>query len=405
MLEPEDLPLSIAEPPDGSSAGRVGGPRRAERPPPDPVRPGRAACRSCFSTRTCPRTSRPTARSPRASTAAATRCGSSRRSCSASAARAPWTSSGSAPTIRHINEGHAAFVSLEKIRRLVQEEHLTFAEAREVRDQRQHLHDPHARPGRNRRLHARAPLEVLRRLRRRARHHLRRALRSRPRGRGPVPGALLDGGPGDAALDAPERRVEAARRSLAPALAGRRAGPPALGDPDPCRSPTACTPPTWTAPEIVRDGRRRSARRPSTGRRSGRRTSPCGRGWSRPAAKSSSRRRSGARAPARKRSPRRRRVLDPKALTIGFARRFATYKRATLLFREPKRLEYLLHQIERPVQFLFAGKAHPRDEPGKEFLRTVANAAERPELRGASSSCPTTTWGSRAPSSRDATSG
>ncbi len=74
--------------------------------------------------------------------------------------------------------------------------------------------------------------------------------------------------------------------------------------------------------------------------------------------------------------------LDPKALTIGFARRFATYKRATLLFRQPKRLEYLLHQIGRPVQILFAGKAHPRDEDGKEFLRVVARAAERPELKG-----------------------
>jgi starch phosphorylase len=76
------------------------------------------------------------------------------------------------------------------------------------------------------------------------------------------------------------------------------------------------------------------------------------------------------------------RVLDPRALTIGFARRFATYKRATLLFRNPKRLEYLLHQIGCPVQILFAGKAHPRDEDGKEFLRTVAQAAERPELKG-----------------------
>ena len=75
-------------------------------------------------------------------------------------------------------------------------------------------------------------------------------------------------------------------------------------------------------------------------------------------------------------------ALDPRALTIGFARRFATYKRATLLFREPKRLEYLLHQIGRPVQILFAGKSHPRDEAGKEFLRTVARAAERPELKG-----------------------
>jgi starch phosphorylase len=75
-------------------------------------------------------------------------------------------------------------------------------------------------------------------------------------------------------------------------------------------------------------------------------------------------------------------VLDPKALTIGFARRFATYKRATLLLKEPKRLEYLLHQIARPVQFVFAGKAHPRDEPGKAFLEAITAAAELPEFRG-----------------------
>jgi starch phosphorylase len=75
-------------------------------------------------------------------------------------------------------------------------------------------------------------------------------------------------------------------------------------------------------------------------------------------------------------------LLDPRALTIGFARRFATYKRATLIFRDPDRLQRLLKQPGRPVQILFAGKAHPRDDPGKEFLRIVAGYAERPEFRG-----------------------
>ena len=77
-----------------------------------------------------------------------------------------------------------------------------------------------------------------------------------------------------------------------------------------------------------------------------------------------------------------RRALDPSALTIGFARRFATYKRATLLLTDPRRLDYLVHQLERPVQFLFAGKAHPRDEAGKQFLTTIAQAALRPEFKG-----------------------
>ncbi len=73
------------------------------------------------------------------------------------------------------------------------------------------------------------------------------------------------------------------------------------------------------------------------------------------------------------------RLLDPAALTIGFARRFATYKRATLLFRDPERLRRIL---QAGVQILFAGKAHPRDEAGKELLRAVANYAQLPEFRG-----------------------
>jgi len=68
-------------------------------------------------------------------------------------------------------------------------------------------------------------------------------------------------------------------------------------------------------------------------------------------------------------------------LTIGFARRFATYKRATLLLQDPGRLERILNAPGRPVQILFAGKAHPADEPGKELIRQVIQMARRPELR------------------------
>jgi len=71
---------------------------------------------------------------------------------------------------------------------------------------------------------------------------------------------------------------------------------------------------------------------------------------------------------------------EPNVLTVGFARRFATYKRATLLFRDPDRLRRILHAG--PVQILFAGKAHPADEAGKELLRAVANYSELPEFRG-----------------------
>jgi len=65
--------------------------------------------------------------------------------------------------------------------------------------------------------------------------------------------------------------------------------------------------------------------------------------------------------------------LDPEALTIGFARRFATYKRATLLFTDPERLGRLLNNPDRPVQVIFAGKAHPRDNPGKDLIRQIVH--------------------------------
>jgi glycogen phosphorylase len=74
------------------------------------------------------------------------------------------------------------------------------------------------------------------------------------------------------------------------------------------------------------------------------------------------------------------RVLDPSALTVGFARRFASYKRATLLFSDPERLKRILDAF--PVQFVFAGKAHPQDDPGKEILREVVQRSESPEFRG-----------------------
>lgn len=73
--------------------------------------------------------------------------------------------------------------------------------------------------------------------------------------------------------------------------------------------------------------------------------------------------------------------LDNRALTIGFARRFAGYKRATLLFRDPGRLAAILNNPERPVQFIFSGKAHPRDEPAKALIREVLQFSRLPEFR------------------------
>ncbi len=75
-------------------------------------------------------------------------------------------------------------------------------------------------------------------------------------------------------------------------------------------------------------------------------------------------------------------ILDPHALTIGFARRFATYKRATLLFRDPERLQRILNNPERPVQVIFAGKAHPNDRPGQDFIKRVYEVSRMPAFAG-----------------------
>jgi starch phosphorylase len=76
------------------------------------------------------------------------------------------------------------------------------------------------------------------------------------------------------------------------------------------------------------------------------------------------------------------RDLDPDVLTIGFARRFATYKRASLLFSRPDRLAALLAHPERPIQVLVAGKAHPADEGGKDVIQLVVDFAREPAAAG-----------------------
>ncbi|MEY2492177.1 MAG: glycogen phosphorylase [Verrucomicrobiota bacterium] len=74
------------------------------------------------------------------------------------------------------------------------------------------------------------------------------------------------------------------------------------------------------------------------------------------------------------------RLLDPEILTIGFARRFATYKRGALLFTDKNRLQRLLSDTTRPVQFIFAGKAHPRDEGGKALIQEVYRFSRQAEF-------------------------
>ena len=74
--------------------------------------------------------------------------------------------------------------------------------------------------------------------------------------------------------------------------------------------------------------------------------------------------------------------LNPNALTIGFARRFATYKRATLIFRDLERLTQLLNGPERPVQLIFAGKAHPADKEGQDLIRYIHEISMKPQFKG-----------------------
>ncbi len=73
-------------------------------------------------------------------------------------------------------------------------------------------------------------------------------------------------------------------------------------------------------------------------------------------------------------------VLDPDVFTIGFARRFATYKRATLLFRDVARLKRILNNPKMPVQIVVSGKAHPKDHPGKSLIREIVNLSRDPEI-------------------------
>lgn len=74
--------------------------------------------------------------------------------------------------------------------------------------------------------------------------------------------------------------------------------------------------------------------------------------------------------------------LSENVLTIGFARRFATYKRATLIFRDPEKLSAIINNPERPVQFVFAGKAHPADKPGQAFIKQIYKFSREERFKG-----------------------
>jgi starch phosphorylase len=75
-------------------------------------------------------------------------------------------------------------------------------------------------------------------------------------------------------------------------------------------------------------------------------------------------------------------LLNPDALTIGFARRFATYKRAPLIFQQFEQIVRLTRDKARPVQFVFAGKAHPRDDDGKRYIQHIIHLSKYSDLQG-----------------------
>ena len=75
-------------------------------------------------------------------------------------------------------------------------------------------------------------------------------------------------------------------------------------------------------------------------------------------------------------------IFDPQALTIGFARRFATYKRANLIFRDLARIEKILNNKNMPVQIIFAGKAHPADHPAHQVIKNIHDIAKSEGFKG-----------------------
>jgi len=75
-------------------------------------------------------------------------------------------------------------------------------------------------------------------------------------------------------------------------------------------------------------------------------------------------------------------MLDPEILTIGFARRMTSYKRADLILKDLDRLEKIVCDSEKPVQIIFAGKAHPSDNPGKQMIQHIFKTAQNPRFKG-----------------------
>ena len=244
---------------------------------------------------------------------------------------------------------------------------------------RQRLHDAYARRGGNRPVSPGADEEVLRGEARGLRDLVRRAPRSRPAGSGGRERVLFDGGPRAAPFVARQRRLEAARAGVAPAVAWRVPGGAALRDPDRRRHERS---PRGHLDGALRSPRSdRAARRARTARSSG-----AGTKLSAPRSSHAVRSRTAA-ARQRRGAPDVEieaawQLLDPSALTISFARRFATYKRATLIFHDRDRLARLVETRTAPCSFSSRARRIPRTSPARSSSGRSASSPRPPEFRG-----------------------
>ena len=303
-----------------------------------------------------------------------------------------------APEVFHTNEGHAGFLGLERIRELTVAEdgpRLDFDTALEV-----------GRASTVFTTHTPVPAGIDR--------FPRTSSSSTSASAGATPGVPVDrilalgtedyaggdaggvqhGGDGLPALPARQRRLACCTARSAAGCSTACGRPSTRPRSRSARSPTACTPrPGWPArssswpssqgadPDVRRH--RGASGPPSTrspARRSGRSSGCC-------ASASSSTPASGWPSSWEKRGAAQAELgwidgaLDPDVLTIGFARRVPSYKRLTLMLRDPERLKRLLLDPERPIQLVIAGKSHPADDGGKKLIQEIVRFADDPEVR------------------------
>ena len=319
-----------------------------------------------------------------------------------------------APEVFHTNEGHAGFLGLERIRELTPTPTASPRPRRRARGGpgRHRLHHPHPGAGRHRPVPARAGRAVLRRRQRRAGVPVDAILGPRRRElRRWRPGGLQHGGHGPAPRPARQRRLPLHGVVSREMFHGLWPAFDAEAEVPITSITNGVHAPTWVAP--------RGARAGAPGTASTSRATAAPAAWDAssstvaddevwalaPAARAP---RGRGPAPAARLVAAARRapaelgwiddVLDPDVLTIGFARRVPSYKRLTLMLRDPERLRRLLLHPERPVQIVVAGKAHPADDGGKRLIAGARPVRRRPGRCGtASCSCPTTTsrWPSR----------